>query len=348
MFRLALATAPAVSAVVVPMITPTAATAEEKQQELRGADFYDKDFDQYVDLRLFGVAWRSLDAKLMADIALQLREAESVLKRKHEMITADQMLGFAKKMASESKDAETLERLARVAKASGKADEAGEIEQLISLASSSRDLRGDEMFSVEDIGRGAPSAFGNMILQVRAAELSGDKETLKSLRKAVDELESFRQPHRNRLYGLIDDANDLVGDGQADETSDLLKALTGASRDFYTGVVPPKQQEKTAAVIVTPGGGGSTVPTPGASGIKYSSATGGMRYLQTPSGAVVQSHGRLGTILFEPGDVILSIGGVPISYGNSVDGGVNSGYLSNNRSVVVRDRNSGRVLTLYY
>jgi hypothetical protein len=34
--------------------------------------------------------------------------------------------------------------------------------------------------------------------------------------------------------------------------------------------------------------------------------------------------------------------------GTSVDAAVNAGYLSGNRSVTVRDRNSGQVLNLFF
>ena len=62
----------------------------------------------------------------------------------------------------------------------------------------------------------------------------------------------------------------------------------------------------------------------------------------------MQSHGRIGSILFEPGDVILSIGGFPLGYGATVDSAINAGYVSGQRRVTVRDRNSGRVLNLFY
>jgi hypothetical protein len=73
-----------------------------------------------------------------------------------------------------------------------------------------------------------------------------------------------------------------------------------------------------------------------------------MRYFSSPSGAVVQSYGRLGTILFEPGDVIMAIGGFPATESTSLDQIINNGYLTSQRSVIVRDRNTGRVVNLFY
>ncbi|TWU25274.1 hypothetical protein Pla52o_15720 [Novipirellula galeiformis] len=361
--RLAFCTAFAVSSVTANLAvakdqagpaTSGHADSGAEKSSIDAENLYDADFDEHVDLRLFGVAFSTLDAKLMTDVALQLREAESILGRKHKMISADQMLEFAAKMAAEGKDAVTIDRLMRVAKASGNTARAEVLEQMKGLAANSRDLRNDAMFSAMDVQRGALAAFANLTLQIRAAELSGNKETLESLKKAIEKLESLREPQRNRLYGLVDDAVNLLGDSGGDKTSDLLRALNGASRDFYPGAPAPQAgttianqqsgQERTAAIIVDPNIG---QPNPGGSN-QISYATGGMRYMPSPSGAIVQSHGRLGSILFEPGDVITSVGGIPVGYGQTVDGGINAGYLTGNRTVVVRDRNSGRVLTLYF
>lgn len=351
------------AAIVATGVSSTVVFAEDQvtpdpsqSASIDSENFYDAEFDEHVDLRLFGVAFSSLDAKLMTDVALQLREAETVLGRKHKMISSKQMLKFATKMAAEGKDTATLDRLILVAKASDDKSGVEEIEQLKSLTADARDLRDEAMFSATDVERGALAAFANLTLQIRAAELSGDSETLESLKKAIDKLQSLREPQKNKLYGLVDNAQDLLGDSDPDETSDLLRALTGASRDFYPGSPPPgtqaavvNQQTSRTAIIVNPNVNPNVNPTPpfGASP-QVSYATGGMRYLPSPAGAIVQSHGRLGSILFEPGDVITSIGGIPVSYGQPLDNAINSSYLTSNRIVVVRDRNSGRVLTLYF
>jgi hypothetical protein len=262
--------------------------------------FYDADFDKHVDLRLFGIAFSSLNAKMQTDLSLQLREAERVLGRKHPMITSEQMLEFAAEMASEGKDAETLDRLARVAKADGNTQQVERLAQMTSLVSNSRDLRDEAMFSAMDVERGALAAFANLTLQIRNAELSGDKATLDSLRKAVEKLESLRKPQRNQLYGLIDAAQQSAGDGSQDKTSDLLRALTGASRDLYSGYQVPEtnetdtgivnQPDVAAAIIVDPNSGQSQSGQGQTVGVQTSYATGGMQYLATPSGAVVQSY----------------------------------------------------------
>ena len=107
------------------------------------SEMYDEDFAKHVDLRMLGVAWQTLDAKLMTDVALQLREAERVLGRKHPKITSDQVLKLAGKAAADSDDKATLERLARVAQASGNSAEVNEMKQMKSLAAASRALKGD-------------------------------------------------------------------------------------------------------------------------------------------------------------------------------------------------------------
>ena len=321
------------------------------------SEMYDADFAKHVDLRMLGIAWQSLDAKLMTDVALQLREGEKVLGRKHPKITSDQILAMASKVAADSEDLETLERLTRVAEASGNQDQVAKMKQIGSLAAKSRDLKGDlksvPMFSAEDVNNGALAAFANLILQIRAAKVTGDKDALGNLKEATDLLTSLQDSHRSRLKGLIDDAMDSIGD--PDDAADALQKLTGPSRDLSTraaiqvapntGYVSANPPAASAIIVAPPVG---VTPPPTSSGPQVSYATGGMQYLMTPSGAVVQSYGRIGSILFEPGDVILAIGGFPLGYGATVDSAINAGYVSQQRRVTVRDRNSGRVLNLFY
>lgn len=338
-------------------------SAEAKAEAPPVSEMYDEDFAKHVDLRMLGIAWQSLDSKLMTDVGLQLREAEKVLGKKHPKITSDQILSLASKVAADSEDSDTLARLQRVAEASGNKEQVAKMKQFASLAAASRDLKGDlksaEMFSANDVNNGALAVFANLLLQIRAAKVSGDKDALGNLKEGTDLLSSLRDSHRSRLKGLIDDAMESIG--EPDAATDALEKLVGPSRGVGNNAMQSAaivtQPNATAvgvapqasAIVVAPKVGvgvGITPPPPAGPQVAY--AAGGMRYLMTPTGAVVQSHGRLGSILFEPGDVILSLGGFPMGYGSTVDSAINAGYVSSNRQVSVRDRNSGQVLTLFY
>jgi len=302
------------------------------------SEMYDKDFAKHVDLRLLGIAWQTLDAKLMADVALQLREAESVLGRKHPKITSQQILKMTGKVAADSEDTETLERLARVAEASGDTTESSKMKQMQALAAQSRSLEGDlkdtPIFSANDVSKGALAAFGNILLQVRAAKVSGDRDTLVNLAEGTDLLSSLRDSHRSRLKGLIDEATETVG--EPDKSLLAISMLTGSSRSIVSPPVtmvspnPPMNGE-------TPSGKTET-----------SYAASGMKYVMTPGGAAVQSPGRIGSVVFAPGDVILAMSGYPLSIGTSIDSAIDYGYLNGDRSLSVRDGETGQVSNMSY
>ena len=401
------------------------------------SEMYDEDFAKHVDLRMLGVAWQTLDAKLMTDVALQLREAERVLGRKHPKITSDQILKLAGKAAADSDDKATLERLARVAQASGNSAEVNEMKQMKSLAAASRALKGDliniPMFSANDVNNGAIAAFANTILQIRAAKVAADKDTLKDLAEGTDLLSSLSDDHRSRLKGLIDDAMESVG--EADDSMSAINKLTGPSRffgDIVDFAVPsqframwdaapsPGQigrgfQDIGRGVMNAPGDiGRGVMNAPGAIGrgvmnapgaiergagaiydggrdfgrdgyntgrifggyiigddrMRYdgmralaglsrslaspsgesetSNVAGGMKYVMSPLGAVVQSPGRIGSLVFAPGDVILSVADLPLGPGTTLDKAIDYGYVSGTRSVTVRDVSSGQVTTLMF
>lgn len=365
------------------MITPVFAK-DSKSSEAKETDsskpavseLYDADFAKHVDLRSLGIAWQTLDSQLMADVGLQMREAERVLGRKHKVITSDDILAFAGKVAAGSDDVATLARLADVAKADGNSDRASQLKQFQSLASNSRDLRDEAMFSARDVNRGALAAFANLVLQIRAATVAGNKAALEHLRKGVDILSSLRDQQREKLVGRIDEA--IASIGKSDATAAAIEKLTGPSRDFAsayalrTGVptwplpiwpdpkwptlwsppawpapawpvptLPPTPIAPPPVVVVPP-----AVPVASASEISYSCS--GMRYAMTAGGAVVQSAGRLGSITFKPGDIIVAIGGLPVATGSTVDGLINAGYLSSNRSVRITDSVTGLGYNYFY
>ena len=305
------------------------------------------DFVPYVDYGLMDDALATLDAAAMTDVGLQIRFAEGQLNKPHEPLPARQALEVAGRLAAAAGDEETLDRLARVAEADGDADAADAWRRLAELSADSRDGRGEPMFSAFDVMRGAVQAFGNLVLQIRAAQLGGDADTLERLRTGIDGLEPLSDPLKQELRMRIDRAADALG--KADGSLDSLRQLVGASRGWPPSrhgldhPTPGGSGGDYAGVIIDDGAGAGGGATPG-----YSNLISGLRYTPTGSGAVVHQHGRLGTILFEPGDIIMSIGGVQMGPNSNPDAGVNAGYLSGNRTVVVRDRNTGRVVTLRY
>ncbi|MCA9174988.1 MAG: hypothetical protein KDB14_10950 [Planctomycetales bacterium] len=295
------------------------------------SEMYDKDFAKHVEIRLLGVAWQNLDAKLMTDVALQLREGERVLGRKHPKISSRQILNLAAKVAADGGDQETLERLVRVAAANGDETEVTKLKKLQSLAGKSRssavDLGGTPIFSADDINQGAVPAFGNMLMQIRAAKVSGARDALTSLPKGAELLSSLRDSHRSRLKEIIDEAVESIG--EADDSIPAIQLLIRDSR-----------------VLTGPAGPAKKPSTDGAAATAFTA--GGMKYVMTEAGAFVLSRGRIGSVVLAPGDVIRGVAGNPLSAGETLDQAISNGYLSGNRSLFVSDGQSGQAANLSY
>ena len=75
----------------------------------------DEAFARYVAPDALTRALASRDPSRLADVGLQLAEAESILKRRRRGITAEQVLRQAEQRAIETGDKTTLDRLARAA-----------------------------------------------------------------------------------------------------------------------------------------------------------------------------------------------------------------------------------------
>lgn len=113
----------------------------------------------------------------------------------------------------------------------------------------------------------------------------------------------------------------------------------------FVSVVPPKHKMCRVQLIHPHHHVGCHIPQYG-----YAIIVPELNYMQaylTPEGAVVQTHGRLGSILFQPGDFIYAIGGYSVANGD-FGGAINAGIISGNRTVIVRDRNTGMLMMLYY
>ena len=243
------------------------------------------------------------------------------------------------------------------------------------------------------MNNGAIAAFANTILQIRAAKVAADKDTLKDLAEGTDLLSSLSDDHRSKLKGLIDDAMESVG--EADDSMSAINKLAGPSRswgfhpfdaaaNFATGAYNTGRHgleagwhisgDMAAAAtypfgyaahgMVDAGGraaylefqqqhgqqmGGYSRSLKSPSGESETSiVAGGMKYVMSPDGAVVQSAGRIGSLVFAPGDVILGVADVPLGPGASLDKAIDYGYVSGTRSVTVRDVSSGQVTTLMF
>ena len=341
---------------------------------------FDVGFARYVDYSQLGKSWSRLDAATLTDVGLQLAEGERILLRNHPSITSAQVLDMAGRVAVEKNDTATLQRL--LTAATNRGDKANEVKYKTLVGSLSANSRAadDETYTSSQLQKGSLPAFENLLHQILVAKLAGDKESLTDIKKGSELLESLTPAQRKKLEGKIDEAGkDSVPNAAVEALRKLSGAVRGDGDRTYTlGIAqsnppqgqpqypqqyppqqyppqqyppqqyppqqyppqypqqyPPQGQPRVAVQVIPPSS-------------QKAFSCSGMRYAASYNGAYVQSHGQLGNIVFEPGDVIYNIAGISVNGGTSIDAAVNSAYLSGNRVVTVRDVNTGNVVQLYF
>ena len=198
------------------------------------ADVRDPAFDRYVNLTLLGKAWEAQDAALLTDTALQLAEGERVLLRTHKSgLTAERMLGLAAKLAADSKDKASLERVGKAAQARGDQKLAAAVALASKVGAESRDLDPALLLPVDSTTPEEFALFRQYLKDIRAAKLGGDAATLEVLEKETLDLKGLASERRDYLARLAKEARAALpaNDPKAKLTYTALLKLSSASRD---------------------------------------------------------------------------------------------------------------------
>ena len=192
----------------------------------------DPAFNQYVDISLLELAWKTKDAALMTDVALQLRQGEEVLMRSHKAGSAADLLRLSIAIASRDGDKELLDRIGKVAKAKELEDVAALTTQAAKLAGATRK---DEPELSVPVGKTSPSEFAEysaIVNDIRSAALLGDTTSLESLEKDLDQYQGLTDKQREYLKRIAGEARAAKPDAATQDNSvvETINKIRGDTR----------------------------------------------------------------------------------------------------------------------
>ena len=197
----------------------------------------DAGFDKMVDWELAAGAASAFNPVGLADVAIQLAEAEKIMLRPHSSISVSALFQLAIRAAVKQGDGETLERLAKGAKVYGMDEIAKDAETSKALAGASRSGAGSDNKFAELLEQlSDEEKFQLSVSQNRIAASSNDLEELQKTRAALAEDTNLTQAAKDYLLAEIDAQAEELGTFSEGEREVLL-ALSGASRQAQGGLI---------------------------------------------------------------------------------------------------------------
>lgn len=213
----------------------------------------DPAFDRLVNLELLSQAIADLDASLAADVALQLANGERVLGRPHAAMTADNVLQLAIGLATQRRDAATIERLLTTSRSTGRTEWVAQLEAARSLLASSRAIEPE--FDASGFSETALEFADHMLHGLRVAQLVGAAEGAQGFLSDIRESSLLTDAERQRLLSYC--ATITVTPREASDVDAASVALLlRRSRDTKS----PNPQPGQIAIDIT-GGNVTTVLT---------------------------------------------------------------------------------------
>ncbi len=209
-----------------------AATAAETRPSLPEV-VADPAFDRYVNLAALADAYQGGNSGIVLDIALQLAEGERILLRSHKAISADELLKSTLQLAKETRDKETIGRLAQVAKSLNKTELAALASAAEKLSSASRSANADLTVSIDNTSLEAFGLIKATLAAITSAKAAQDKEALQEIKTQIDQNDLYADAHKKMLHKQIDAALSAI---TANPNSAISK-LTANSRQIF--IVPP-------------------------------------------------------------------------------------------------------------
>jgi hypothetical protein len=189
----------------------------------------DNAFDSLIDLLLIRQAINKRDAVLLTDAALQLREAERVLMRAHPAITSTEILEVAFRLAIESRDDATLDRLERFARQHKMAA----FGQRLAARKPTGEARSNDppmLIRVEEISAEACNEYHAIIAEIKAASYCGDRKALKSIEEQLDAASALTASQKEDLRSFISTRDMAAGGAEEPSFVGTLDRLMAGSR----------------------------------------------------------------------------------------------------------------------
>ena len=215
-----------IAAFVLANVLSTGFSLRAQEADAEIAD--DRGFARYADSELLTQAIEASSASLAADFTLQLVEGERVLQRSHAGITADQAFALTVRMARETGDKATLERLAKASDKAGKKEWSEQLEAAQKLGAAARTAA---PLKVSDkLSPDAQQVFGAVYDVVQGARLTGDTTGLEMLAVALPDCEDLSADQKSELTKLVGATRSEVAASLAPELKAMFEKMQGAAR----------------------------------------------------------------------------------------------------------------------
>lgn len=206
------------------------------EQQVTVVSVADPGYAGYFDDSAFQDAVTALDAAALADIALKLAEGERVLLRSHSSgATSQAVLQFAVKVATDKKDAATLERLSAAAERGQMGDLKAQIEAAKQLAQASRAATGTKV-AIGDVDANTLMVYELLSDKIQFARSIGDRAVLEDIRDTVAEYVDLTDELQSAIKAAATDALANLPE-QTDEATQALAVLAGGARVTGSGTL---------------------------------------------------------------------------------------------------------------
>lgn len=201
----------------------------------------DAGYVSYFDAARLAEALQTLDAGGVTDVALQLAEGERVLLRPHSGgVTAAALLEVALRLATDSGDGATLDRIGRAAAQLKLAELEARIAAARALGQANRSTPAGPNVPIAELHPTTLEVYRWLQDQIRLASAIGDRDTLQELHDTAPE------------YADLTDALQQAIQAEAKTALAALPAAAPEDADQANGLTDPARA----------GGGSTTIPKP--------------------------------------------------------------------------------------
>lgn len=207
-------------------------SAEQEREDSVLASLDDPAFQQHVDLKRLGTAYLNSDVQSLIDIGLQLQEGELILQRNHQYFRSGQIFEVALRLAADSGDTESLDRLEKAAARTGN-------KSLAESVAVSRQLKGNKRAAVpplpepdETLSAADVASLGDLVSQIEKARALGNRETLTRLQAQLEKSPLPAGELRTYLENQMTETLANAPEVDPEETAvlQMLENLSGESR----------------------------------------------------------------------------------------------------------------------
>lgn len=186
-------------------------------------------FNRYVDLTLLPSAIATSDSALLTDLGMQTAFGESVLERPHRDVSATELATLALRLAMETRDMSSLDRLDKLAKKMGSEQLAAQIVGAKKLAGAARAPA--TTVGLDEVDSCDIANFQEAQHIIRTASLLGSRELLEDARESIEKFE-LPSSLNDKATQAAEEALAALPEGSSSpKIVETLELLANASRE---------------------------------------------------------------------------------------------------------------------